>query len=128
MQKFSQQELIEAYNQMQIQKKEEYQKAEKAAKWLKAKCHLETSVSQLPPYVWQNRADIPYLPECILCIHRDQYDHTNNWLEDKLKNPVKRPGIGRNDFYIDLSDEEGFDQGTKFYCCVVYSDAHSSGF
>lgn len=127
MPKFTREELIAAHKQIIEEQKEELMRAGKAAEWLCGKSSLITRVMHRP-YSTGLRKDVPYLHEYVLVMSYDQYDLFNEWLEERLQAP--EPGIHRNEkgFWLTLGEEDGFPNGTRYYCYTEYYDAHASGY
>lgn len=121
MRKFTDQELLEAWKQIEDKRREEQKRAEKAAKWLHRRCSLPVGASWPPSYVGGGRADAPYLTEYGLVISYCQYDDFNTWLKERLG-----PSGQRRGFHLDLGPDEGFPAGTRYYCALEYYDAHSA--
>lgn len=127
---FSREELIQAHNQIEEERKKERELAQKASLWLYQRIQIPVSFSLFPIYSGEPvRPDAPYLPLYLLIIRCTEYTgEFNDWLKEKLEDPII--GIARSErgFWLRLGPEEDFPQGTKFYCATHHVSAHGAGF
>jgi hypothetical protein len=121
---FTQEELEAAYEQMRRERQAEYHLACQAAEWVSKKCELPVYVQKSGNY-WERTSpsSVTYpSPRPItyaLAIQHCIYDRFNDWLSEQLS--------GGESFEIDLSDEKGFLEGTRYTCVLSFYDAHAGG-
>lgn len=125
--KFTRDELIEAWAQMEEEAAEAMRLAQRAAEWLQDKCGLVVHPSRANAYTpvkWYP------MPPLALAISYCYYDNINQWLKSRLTDIAPPVGFNVNTkgFTLDLGPDEGFPAGTSYFVYLSTYDPHVGGF
>lgn len=117
---FTQQQLEEAYEQMKKERKADLKEAKKAAKWLKDKIGLDVGTSVGNRYYGTNDAVTPWPWDIYINVYYGTYNDCSD--DFKTWPQVSKVSSHRGAFFLDLSNEPGFDQRHKYNCRFEYLD------